>query len=46
MTRNVRVRVPLPPGVTLIPEFITEQEEEVKKEAVGQEEELGQEEGA
>ena len=29
MTRNVRVRVPPPPGVTLIPEFITEKEEEV-----------------
>jgi hypothetical protein len=25
--------VPLPPGVTLIPEFITEQEEEVKRKA-------------
>ena len=29
MTRNIRVRVPPPPGVTLIPEFITEEEEEV-----------------
>ena len=32
MTRNVRVRVPPPPGVTLIPEFITEEEEEVKNQ--------------
>lgn len=33
MTRNIRVRVPPPPGVTLIPEFITEEEEEVKIES-------------
>lgn len=35
MTRNVRVRVPPPPGVTLIPDFITEEEEEVKMNRKG-----------
>ena len=32
MTRNVRVRVPPPPGVTLIPNFVSEEEEEVMKQ--------------